>query len=306
MILNVDVAINPIGPITKDLRSNMSRRIHSAILPVAGLGTRLLPATKSVPKELMPVYDRPVIQLVIDEARAAGIRRLVFVTHPSKSAIEEYIRADHPIAAQLQERGKTQLAAQLDALSPEEDMEVVFVTQDEPRGLGHAVLCAREAVGPGPVAVMLPDDVVLGDQPTIGQMAQQFDPGMCDHMVATMEVPRTETAKYGIVEAEKPAAGRHVEITGMVEKPSPDQAPSELAVIGRYILSPSIFDVLAETPPGAGGEIQLTDAIADAIGKGGVSAFRITGERFDCGDHDGLLEASIACRKRRLRPGLAA
>ncbi|MEL6519205.1 MAG: UTP--glucose-1-phosphate uridylyltransferase [Pseudomonadota bacterium] len=275
----------------------MQNRIHTAILPVAGMGTRMLPATKSVPKELMPVYDRPLIQFAVDEARAAGLRRLILVSHPTKGAIQDYFERDHALRDHLHANDKHDLARQLDSLDPSEDMEIVFVHQDEPLGLGHAVLCAREiAAGDGPVAVMLPDDVIMGTEPAIGEMARVYHPGQGKHMLATQTVAPEEVAKYGICACDRPAVGRQVPVSAVVEKPAPDDAPSDVAIIGRYILGADIFDALAETRPGSGGEIQLTDAIAAAAQNGGISAYRITGTRYDCGHADGLLAATLAFR----------
>lgn len=277
----------------------MSTALHTAILPAAGLGTRLLPATKSVPKELMTIYDRPLIQFAVDEARVSGIKRLVVVTHPSKSSIQDYFEHDASLRKDLHRAGKQHLADQLDALDPSRDMEIVFAYQHEAKGLGDAVACARDQVGSGPVAVILPDDLILGDRPTIGAMAQIYDPGLATHMMAAMTVTAEDVSKYGIFDAELPAPGRQVKARGLVEKPQPADAPSQLAVIGRYILGPDIFDALTDTAPGAGGEVQLTDAIATALGRGGVAAFRTEGKRFDCGSHDGLLAASVAYRARQ-------
>jgi UTP--glucose-1-phosphate uridylyltransferase len=274
----------------------MTRTIQTAIFPVAGLGTRLLPATKSVPKELMPVYDRPVLQHAIDEAIAAGITRLVFVTHPSKDAIRDYLTRDRVLDAQLRNKGKDALARELDDLLPSNPVETVFVDQMEPLGLGHAILCARDVTGDGPVAVLLPDDAILAPRPTIADMAAAYGSAEVDHMIAAMWVPRDAVSRYGIVDADMPEPGQVVPVRGMVEKPAQNRAPSQLAVVGRYVLSPGIWDALADTPPGAGNEIQLTDAIARSIGTGGVSAFRIAGDRFDCGSHDGLVDAGVAFR----------
>lgn len=278
----------------------MQSRIHTAILPVAGRGTRLLPATKSVPKELLPVYDRPLLQYAVDEARAAGFTRLILVSHPDKGAIQHYFERDSELRQALDDSGKSEMGHALDRLDPTDQMEVIFVHQNEPLGLGHAILCARDQIrDDAPIAVILPDDVILGDTPAIGEMAVAYHPGQCAHMLATQIVPKRDTAKYGICDCPSPARGRHVPVDGLVEKPDPDVAPSQIAVIGRYILDPDIFSVLAETPPGAGGEIQLTDAIAASIGAAGVSAFRITGERYDCGHADGLLSAANAVQTRK-------
>lgn len=279
----------------------MTQCIKTAIFPVAGLGTRLLPATKSLPKELLPVYDRPLIQLAVDEALDAGIRHMVFVTHPAKSAIEHYLRHDPGLTDHLTEKGERHLAERIEGLLPHETVDIAFVNQDEPLGLGHAILCARDAVQDGPVAVILPDDLILAPQLALAQMTHGYEPGLAGHMVAALQVAGNETARYGIFDAEMPAPGRSVRVEGFVEKPDPADAPSTLAAIGRYILDPSIFDALARTQPGAGGEIQLTDAIAAGIDRPGVCAFRVSGARFDCGSHEGLHAAGVALRDQLAR-----
>lgn len=273
----------------------MQSQIRTAILPVAGRGTRLLPATKSVPKEMLPVYDRPLLQYAVDEARAAGITKLVLVTDTSKASIQHYLERDDDLRDALNAAGKEELGRALDRLDPSDDMDVVFVYQNEPLGLGHAILCAEGAVDTTEsVAVILPDDLILGDTPTIAEMAHAFDPDQGGHMLATQIVPREEVHKYGICACDTPAPGRQVRVSGMVEKPFADDAPSQVAVIGRYILAPTIFEALKTTKPGAGGEIQLTDAIASTADSVGICAFHITGERHDCGHADGLLAAAIA------------
>lgn len=268
----------------------------------------MLPATKCVPKELLPVYDRPLIQLAIDEARASGIRKLVLVSHSSKGAIKEYLERDDALHAHLEASGKSELGRRLEALDPTDDMEVVFTDQHEPLGLGHAILCAREIVAAdGPVAVILPDDVILGTHPAIGEMARAYEEeGAAAHMVATQLVPRADVSKYGICDCAHPEPGRKTEVHGLVEKPTPEEAPSEVAIIGRYILGQEIFEALADTTAGSGGEIQLTDAIARGIDGPGVSAFRITGERHDCGHADGLLGAALAFSEIQRRAQRAA
>jgi len=265
----------------------MSNPVRTAIFPVAGLGTRFLPATKATPKELLPVIDTPLIQYAIDEAQAAGIERMVFVSHPSKAAIERYVMDDAALRASLREKGKEDLAA---ALCPRAD-DAIFTMQDEPLGLGHAVLCARDHVLPGPVAVILPDDLILGT-PCLPEMVEAYGDAGAGHMVATMTVPRGEVSKYGILDGAK-TAGRVTRARGMVEKPAPEAAPSREAVVGRYVLDPSIFDALATQTPGAGGEIQLTDAIARGAGRLGLAGFRFGGVRFDCGSKAGMLRATL-------------
>jgi UTP-glucose-1-phosphate uridylyltransferase len=266
----------------------MTQPVRTAIFPVAGLGTRFLPATKATPKELLPVLDTPLIQYAIDEARAAGIERMVFVSHPSKPAIERHVMDDLRLRRELEARGKQNLAHELKeaAFAPADD--VVFVMQDEPKGLGHAVLCARDHALEGPVAVILPDDLILG-APCIGEMIDAYDGG---HMVASMNVAPAEVSKYGIL-AVTGQEGRMTRADGMVEKPSADAAPSHMAVIGRYVLSPEIFEALATQGAGAGGEIQLTDAIAKAAKTRPISGFRFSGTRFDCGSKAGMLQATL-------------
>jgi UTP--glucose-1-phosphate uridylyltransferase len=271
----------------------MTAQVRTAIFPVAGLGTRFLPATKATPKELLPVIDTPLIQYAIDEAREAGVERMVFVSHPSKAAIERHVMDDADLRAELRARGKAALAEELaeTALCPVED-DVVFTMQDEPLGLGHAVLCARDHVLPGPVAVILPDDLILGRPGALSEMIAAYGRGDRGHLVATMTVPRDETKKYGILSV----TGREGPLLladGMVEKPEPSDAPSCEAVVGRYILDPAIFEALATQTPGAGGEIQLTDAIARGAETIGMAGFRFSGRRFDCGSKAGMLSATL-------------
>ncbi|WP_353472248.1 UTP--glucose-1-phosphate uridylyltransferase [Salipiger sp. H15] len=270
-------------------------KVRTAIFPVAGLGTRFLPATKATPKELLPVLDRPLLQFAIDEARAAGIERMIFVSHPSKSAIERYVHADHELCATLRARGKHQIADTLDeaAIDPEQE-EVFFVMQPEPLGLGHAVLCAADHALPGPVAVILPDDLILGEPGCLSEMIAAYETGAKGHMVATMEVKRDEVSAYGVLVPEGEAEGQILRASGMVEKPEAEKAPSLQAVVGRYVLDGSIFGDLEGLPAGLGGEIQLTDAIALGAGKVGLCGFRFTGNRFDCGSKAGMLRATLA------------
>lgn len=276
----------------------MIQKVRTAIFPVAGMGTRFLPATKATPKELLPVIDTPLIQYAIDEARAAGIERLIFVSHPDKAAIERYVMDDTALRSRLEERGKSDVARQLEqaSLVPRED-DVVFTIQDEPLGLGHAVLCAREHVLPGSVAVILPDDLILGDPGCLSEMIAAYRPDEAGHMVATMSVPRAATRHYGIL-ALSEIRGRVLLANGMVEKPEPDDAPSLEAVVGRYLLDQSIFDDLETQSPGAGGEIQLTDAIASGAERLGLAGFRFSGRRFDCGSKAGMLDATLHLASR--------
>ncbi len=271
----------------------MSTKVRTAIFPVAGLGTRFLPATKATPKELLPVIDTPLIQYAIDEVRAAGIERMVFVSHPSKAAIERHVMDDKRLREELAARGKAGLADSLQetSLCPVDD-DVLFTMQPEPLGLGHAVLCARRYVLPGPVAVVLPDDLILGAPGALSEMVDSYAAGGVGHMVATMTVPQEETHKYGILSV----TGRSNSVLladGMVEKPAVEEAPSRHAVVGRYVLDASIFDDLENTAPGAGGEIQLTDAIARGGARLGLGGFEFSGRRFDCGSKAGMLEATL-------------
>jgi UTP-glucose-1-phosphate uridylyltransferase len=266
--------------------------VRTAIFPVAGLGTRFLPATKATPKELLPVIDTPLIQYAIDEAQAAGVERMIFVSHPTKSAIERYVMDDVKLRTDLKARGKRDIAQELkdSALCPVED-DVVFTMQDEPLGLGHAVLCARDHVLPGPVAVILPDDLILGTG-CLSEMVKAYKRSEAKHLVATMTVAQEETKKYGILSVTS-KDGQLVYADGMVEKPDPVDAPSRDAVVGRYVLDACIFESLATQAPGAGGEIQLTDAIARSGKDVGLAGFRFSGQRYDCGSKAGMLRATL-------------
>ncbi len=249
--------------------------IRTAVFPVAGRGSRMQPATSAVPKELLPVYDTPLLQFAIDEARDAGIERFVFVTSHDKPAIEAYVRAEH------------------------DDLDSLFVIQEAPLGLGHAILTASGAVENEPFAVILPDDVIFASPSAMAQMCHAYETGFAHHMIAAMEVRPEDTGAYGIFDADPPAPGGAVTVRGLVEKPKPQEAPSTLAAVGRYILAPGIFDTLLATGRGRGGEIQLTDAIARDLQRKTVTAFRFEGVRYDCGRPDGLLEAATAMRDAR-------
>ena len=271
-----------------------SQPVRTAIFPVAGLGTRFLPATKGTPKELLPVIDTPLIQFAIDEARDAGIERMVFVSHPSKGAIERYVMEDEDLVATLRERGNAGLARELEAHALDEDEhDIFFVMQDEPLGLGHAVQCARRHVLDGPVAVILPDDLMLCDGAgCLAEMIDAYGRAGGGHMIAVMDVEAEDVSKYGVLRVTG-RDGPLVTADAMVEKPDPADAPSRTAVIGRYILDPSIFDDLETQEPGAGGEIQLTDAIARGIGRVGLHGCYLSGRRFDCGSKAGMLAATL-------------
>jgi UTP--glucose-1-phosphate uridylyltransferase len=265
--------------------------LRTAIFPVAGLGTRFLPATKAIPKEMLPILDKPLIQYAVEEAAAAGIERFVFVTGRGKSAIEDHFDRAAELDETLRRRGKKAELAGVAAMLRAPG-EMLFLRQQEPRGLGHAVWCARHLAAGEPVAVLLPDDVILSVEPCLKQMAARHR-RVGGAVVAVMDVPRDQAGRYGMIApgAEK---GGLVAVESIVEKPKPARAPSTLAVIGRYILPPDIFPLLERLKPGAGGEIQLTDALARLIGRQPFHGYRFAGERFDCGDKAGFLEANIA------------
>jgi UTP--glucose-1-phosphate uridylyltransferase len=270
----------------------MSKRIRKAVFPVAGLGTRFLPATKTVPKEMLPIVDRPLIQYAVDEAIEAGCDTLVFVTNRYKHAVADYFDKAYELEQKLEKSGKYEQLALVRNVLPE-GVRAVFVTQAEALGLGHAVLCARPVIGDEPFAVILPDDLIW-NKDGAGALKQMADHAEAHDVgaIAVQDVPEEQTASYGIV-ATDGFQNRHGAIQRIVEKPEPADAPSTLAVVGRYILPSSIFDHLERTGKGAGGEIQLTDAIASLILEAQVDAYRFKGTRFDCGTHIGLVEATI-------------
>ncbi len=277
----------------------MKRQITKAIFPVAGLGTRFLPATKAMPKEMLPLVDRPLIQYAIDEAREAGIREFIFVTARGKSALENYFDSAPILEAELKAKGKTALLEQVEnATMP--SGAIAYIRQQEALGLGHAVWCARRLLGDEPFAVILPDDVIAGPRPCLAQMVDAYhEAGMSGCMVAAMDVAREEVKSYGVLDIAEDR-GRLVAARGLVEKPAPEEAPSQTAVIGRYILTPQVMENLSEMKRGAGGEIQLTDAIADQVAAGReVVGFRFAGERFDCGSKAGYLRATVAFALKR-------
>ncbi|MCD7097211.1 UTP--glucose-1-phosphate uridylyltransferase GalU [Stenotrophomonas sp. MMGLT7] len=269
----------------------MSKRIRKAVFPVAGLGTRFLPATKTVPKEMLPIIDRPLIQYAVDEAIEAGCDTLIFVTNRYKHAVADYFDKAYELEQKLERAGKIEQLELVRHVLPH-GVRAVFVTQTEALGLGHAVLCAKAIVGDEPFAVLLPDDLIWnrGDG-ALKQMADAAEKSGAS-MIAVEDVPRDQTGSYGIVATEA-FNGQQGRISAIVEKPDPADAPSTLAVVGRYVLSPTVFDLLESTTPGAGGEIQLTDAIARLLKQEPVDAFRFAGTRFDCGTHIGLIEATI-------------
>ena len=270
----------------------MRKKVTKAIFPVAGLGTRFLPATKSVPKEIMTLVDRPLIQYAIDEARAAGIKEFIFVTSRGKGALEDYFDHAPTLEQELRKKGKDALLDVLKSTNMESGA-IAYIRQHKALGLGHAVWCARRLIGNEPFAVILPDDVIAADTPCLQQMVEAYgETG--GNIVAAMEVPPERASSYGVLDI-KNDMGQMVEAKGMVEKPAAGEAPSNLAVIGRYILNPSVLRSLNQMKAGSGGEIQLTDAIANEIGgEDGVFGYRFRGQRFDCGSKSGFLQATVA------------
>ncbi len=270
----------------------MKSKVTKAIFPVAGLGTRFLPATKSIPKEIMTLVDRPLIQYAIDEARAAGIKEFIFVTSRGKSALEDYFDDAPELERALRKKGKTDLLAEIEATNMDSGA-IAYVRQNRPMGLGHAVWCARRLIGNESFAVILTDDVIAAEKPCLAQMMEAHaETG--GNVVAAMEVPAEKTSSYGVLDIEEDM-GSMVKVKGMVEKPKAEDAPSNLAVIGRYILTPKVMQNLNKKKEGAGGEIQLTDAIAEEIVNGNpVYGFRFRGQRYDCGSKAGFLQATVA------------
>ncbi|HQY44794.1 MAG TPA: UTP--glucose-1-phosphate uridylyltransferase GalU [Paracoccaceae bacterium] len=270
----------------------MKRKVTKAIFPVAGLGTRFLPATKSIPKEIMTLVDRPLIQYAIDEARAAGIEEFIFVTSRGKGALEDYFDHAHELEANLIRAGKSDLLEILQATNMDSGA-IAYVRQHKALGLGHAVWCASRLIGDEPFAVLLPDDVIAAEKPCLQQMVEAYaETG--GNMVAAMEVPADKASSYGVLDIREDM-GSLVSVKGMVEKPKAEDAPSNLAVIGRYILSPQVLTNLEAKQKGAGGEIQLTDAIAqEIVTSDNVYGYRFRGQRFDCGSKAGYLQATVA------------
>ncbi len=270
----------------------MRRRVTKAIFPVAGLGTRFLPATKSIPKEIMTLVDRPLIQYAIEEARAAGIKEFIFVTSRGKGALEDYFDNAPVLEQELRKKGKTELLNTLKATNMDSGA-IAYVRQNRALGLGHAVWCARRLIANEPFAVILPDDVIAAERPCLKQMVDAYrETG--GSMVAAMEVPPEKAGSYGILDVAEDM-GKLLRVKGMVEKPDQDKAPSNLAVIGRYVLSPKVLQNLQRIKSGAGGEIQLTDAIAQEIAEGrDVFGYRFDGQRFDCGSKAGFLQATVS------------
>ncbi|MDF1485044.1 UTP--glucose-1-phosphate uridylyltransferase GalU [Ramlibacter sp. H39-3-26] len=264
--------------------------IRKAVFPVAGLGTRFLPATKAQPKEMLPVVDKPLIQYAVEEAYAAGIRQMIFINGRSKRAIEDHFDTAYELESELEAAGKKDLLALTRSIMPA-DMECIYIRQPKALGLGHAVYCAHSVVVNEPFAVLLADDLMVGKPPVLKQMVEQFAEWQAT-ILAVQEVPDEHTRRYGIV-AGTPVNDRLMELSHIVEKPAPEAAPSRLGVAGRYILTPGIFRQIAALPRGVGGEIQLTDGIAALMRREKVFAYRYDGKRYDCGSKEGFLEANV-------------
>lgn len=266
-------------------------KVKKAVFPVAGLGTRFLPATKAMPKEMLPVVDKPLIQYAVEEALASGIEHLIFVTGSGKGALENHFDRSFQLEETLRQRQNLELLKEIESLVPESGT-IIYTRQSEPLGLGHAIWCARDIVGDEPFAVLLADDLIKSETPVLRQMIKEFD-RLRASTVAVIEVPKKETSKYGILDAEQ-TNEETFRVKGMIEKPAPEEAPSNMAVIGRYILTPRIFDILGDQGKGAGGEIQLTDAMSQLLEEQPIFGYRFQGTRFDCGDKAGFQMANLA------------
>jgi UTP--glucose-1-phosphate uridylyltransferase len=277
-------------------------KVTKAVFPVAGMGTRFLPATKASPKEMMPIVDKPLIQYAVEEAVAAGITDMIFVTGRSKRAIEDHFDKAYELESELEARGKRELLEFVRNMLPK-NINCIYIRQSEALGLGHAVLCAKPAVGDEPFAVLLADDLLDGNPPVMKQMVDTFNYYHCS-VLGVQDVPRADTRSYGIV-ASRPLAERVEQVSAIVEKPKPEEAPSTLAVVGRYVLTPRIFHHLAKVKPGSGGEIQLTDGIASLMQEQQILAYRYEGQRYDCGSKLGYLQATIELGLRHPEVGQA-
>ena len=264
--------------------------VRKAVFPVAGLGTRFLPATKAQPKEMLPVVDKPLIQYAVEEAYAAGIRHMIFVTGRNKRAIEDHFDTAYELENELQAANKSALLTVLRSIVPD-DMLMSYVRQPRSLGLGHAVLCAEHLVGDEPFAVLLADDLMVGTPPIMAQMVAQFE-ALKQSVIAVQEVPLEHTRRYGIVAGDKVLPGL-IKVSRMVEKPAPEVAPSRMGVAGRYILTPAVFEQIRQQSGGVGGEIQLTDGIAGLMKTESVYAFEYSGKRYDCGSKEGFLQATV-------------
>jgi len=277
-------------------------KVTKAVFPVAGMGSRFLPATKASPKEMMPIVDKPLIQYAFEEAAAAGITDMIFITGRNKRAIEDHFDKAYELEAELSARGKDELLGRVQEVVPK-SVNCIYIRQAEPLGLGHAVLCARSVVGDQPFAVLLADDLIDAKRPVIGQMAELYETNGCS-ILGVQDIPREQTDQYGVV-AVDPRSGDLARVTAIVEKPKPQAAPSTLAVVGRYVLTPRIFGHLEKRQSGAGGEIQLTDAIAALLREEQVLAYRFEGRRYDCGSKLGYLQATVDFGTRHPEVGKA-
>ncbi|MBW7900026.1 MAG: UTP--glucose-1-phosphate uridylyltransferase GalU [Rhodocyclaceae bacterium] len=278
------------------------KKVRKAVFPVAGLGTRFLPATKASPKEMLPVVDKPLIQYAVEEAVEAGVTDMIFVTGRSKRAIEDHFDKAYELENELERKNKGETLEFVRNLLPK-DINCIYIRQPEALGLGHAVLCAKPVIGDEPFAVLLADDLLDGRPAVLRQMTDAFDYYRCS-VLGVQDVPRADTRSYGIVDAQ-PVAERLERVAAIVEKPKPEEAPSTLAVVGRYILTPRIFDHLERVRPGAGGEIQLTDGIASLLAEEQVLAYRYDGVRYDCGSKLGYLQATVVFGQRHPEVGAA-
>lgn len=266
-------------------------RIKKAVFPVAGLGTRFLPATKAMPKEMLPIVDKPLIQYAVEEALDSGIEQLIFVTGGGKGSLENHFDRSFQLEETLRKRKKTAILKEIESLVPKSGT-IIYTRQSEPLGLGHAIWCARDIVGDEPFAVLLADDLIKSTTPVLQEMMKEYDRVRAS-TIAVIEVPKEDTSRYGILDADN-TDDKTFRIRGMVEKPPADEAPSNMAVIGRYILTPRIFDILGQQQTGAGGEIQLTDAMSQLLEEQPIFGFRFEGTRFDCGDKAGFQMANLA------------
>jgi UTP--glucose-1-phosphate uridylyltransferase len=278
----------------------MQRKITKAVFPVAGLGRRFLPLTKASPKEMLPVVDKPLVQYAVEEAAAAGITEMIFITGRTKRSIEDHFDRDLELERELAEHGKRELLESVKAILPK-GCHCVYIRQPEALGLGHAVLCAQPVVGDQPFAVLLADDLIDADPPTMARMAARFETEGCS-LLGVEDVPREQTGSYGIV-SPADAKAEVTQVHAIVEKPAPEDAPSTLGVVGRYVLTPAIFELLAAARPGSGGEIQLTDAIGALLARERVLAMRIGGKRYDCGTKLGYLKATVELGLRHAEVG---
>ncbi|GAB6906068.1 UTP--glucose-1-phosphate uridylyltransferase [Desulfosarcina cetonica] len=271
-------------------------KVRKAVFPVAGLGTRFLPATKAMAKEMLPIVDKPLIQYAVEEAYASGISEIIFITGAGKQAIENHFDHSCELEHMLMARGKDSELKAIHALIPDSG-SIIYTRQNQPLGLGHAIWCARNIVGREPFAVLLADDLIKADKPVLKQMIEKFDE-LQSSIVSVVEVAKEDTSKYGILDA-PPLTDGVTKIRGLVEKPKPDEAPSNLAIIGRYILTPEIFDILEGKEVGAGGEIQITDAMARLLESQAIYGYRYSGSRFDCGNKAGFQMANLAFSMER-------